>query len=73
MRRVKGSFTVEAALVLPMILMVFVLAMSGGIRLCKECVDEVVQIRQEKEFDAVQWFYRCKQIGEVIENENRIQ
>lgn len=66
MKKVKASFTVEASLILPLILMVFMLAMSTGIRLYEECLQTGEQISQG-EFDAVKWFYRCKEMGELIE------
>ena len=54
MRMIKGSLTVEASLIFPLILAVFVLAMSTGFQLYRE-------------FDTIKWFYRCKEMGELTE------
>lgn len=66
MRKVKGSLTVEASLIFPLILAVFVLAMSAGFQLYRECLETGKQISQE-EFDTIKWFYRCKEMGELTE------
>ncbi len=66
MRSVKGSLTVEASLIFPLILMVFMLAISTGVGLYEECRETGEQISQE-EFDAVRWFYRCKEMGELAQ------
>ena len=62
----------EAAFILPLLLAVFGLAMSSGLTLYEECRDTAIAIREEKEFDAVEQFYRWQGIGEIIGNGNSI-
>jgi hypothetical protein len=63
MRR-KASYTVEAAVLVPVVIAVMALAMRIGILLCRE-------IKEEKEAEAlaqmweVEDFYRFQAIGEV--------
>lgn len=64
--KVQGSLTIEAALIIPLVLLVFGLAMSSGIILYTECRDTAAGIREEKEFDAVETFYRWQGIGDII-------
>ena len=70
--KVQGSLTIEAALVMPLVLLVFGLAMSSGIMLYTECRDTSADIQEEKEFDAVEAFYRWQGIGDMIGDGNSI-
>ncbi len=73
MKKVNASLTVEASLIFPLILLVFVLAMSGGIQMYEECRDEAAAIGAEGDFDTIKWFYKWQGVGEIIENEDYIQ
>ena len=73
MKKVNASLTVEASLIFPLILLVFVLAMSGGIQMYEECRDEAAAIGAEMDFDTIKWFYKWQGVGEIIENEDYIQ
>lgn len=63
-RNVKGSMTVEAALILPLVFAMFGLAMVSGLRICEECKATAIRIREEQEPDIVKEFYIWKELGE---------
>lgn len=60
MKMIDGSLTIEAALILPLVLMLFVLAMNGGIQLYQECQNTAISIREEEEIDIINMFYNWK-------------
>ena len=66
--RVNGSFTIEAAVVVPMFLFLFVIVISCGVEMYTECRDMAVEIQQEKELDTVTLFYRYQMIGDMVED-----
>lgn len=70
--KVRGSLTVEAAIVVPLVLFVFVLAMQSGISMYTECRDTAAAIREEEELDIVKLFYRWREAGEFLGNEDGI-
>lgn len=55
MKKVNGSLTVEAALVFPVMLMLFAGTMRLGIELFEECKEEAYMLQQE-EIDAAKLF-----------------
>jgi hypothetical protein len=65
-KRCKASYTVEAAVIVPLAITVMALSMRIGILLCQE-------VKEEKEADSldrmweVQEFYRYQIIGEVAD------
>lgn len=66
--RLKGSYTVEAAIIIPIYIFIMTIAMRVGIKLYQE-------ITSQTEYEIVEdmWlvddFYRYKLIQEVIKNE----
>lgn len=64
----RGSLTIEAALIVPMLLMVFALAMGSGLAMCGECRETAALIMEEPEPDTVKMFYRWKTMGELLQN-----
>ncbi len=60
----------EAALVLPLVLSLFLMTMRAGIVLYMEYEDTSVSILKEKEWDPVKYFYIWNDIGEFMEDEN---
>ena len=60
MKRVRAEFTVEAALVLPIVLLVFMAVMRQGITLYQE-MKETAAAMEEESYDAVTDF-RKKQL-----------
>ncbi len=70
MTKVRGSLTIEAAIILPLVLLLFGAAMDGGIQMYTECRDTAVSIAEEKEIDTVKLFYRFKALGDITGNED---
>lgn len=68
MKKVRGSFTVEAALVIPLWLALCILAAASGVQLYLECRDTALEIEAEENMDAVRLFYICNGIGDIIED-----
>lgn len=66
----KGSLTVEAAVILPLLLFLFGIAMQGGIDLYKEVKNTSVLIEQEEKINTVKSFYQWKMLGDMTTNEN---
>ena len=59
----RGSLTIEAALVVPLVLALFAFAMKSGIQMYTECRDTALAIGQEQEIEAVKMFYRWQEAG----------
>ncbi len=70
MRRVEGSLTIEAALILPLVLSLFLMTARAGIMLYMEYEETSVSILKEKEWDTVKYFYMWNKIGEFMEDED---
>lgn len=70
--KVRGSLTVEAAVVVPLVLFVFALAMQSGLSMYTECRDTAVLIQEERKPDVVKMFYRWREAGEFLGNEDGI-
>ncbi|MBO5068951.1 MAG: pilus assembly protein [Roseburia sp.] len=70
MKKVNGSLTIEAAMILPLVLMLFAMAMNGGIRLYQECRDTAISIREEEEIDVITMFYNWEMLEGVRKDEN---
>lgn len=70
MKKLNASLTIEAALVVPMVIFLFAITMQTGLRLYTESKDLALAIAQEEDFDAVEMFYRLEVLGEIIGNEN---
>ena len=47
----RGSLTIEAALVVPLVLALFAFAMKSGIQMYTECRDTALAIGQEQEIE----------------------
>lgn len=70
--KVKGSLTIEAAVIVPLVLFVFVLAMESGLSMYTECRDTAVSIRDEEKYDTVKLFYCWREAGEFLGNEDGV-
>ena len=64
----RGSLTIEAALVVPLVLALFAFAM----KMYTECRDTALAIGQEQEIEAVKMFYRWQEAGELFQNEDTV-
>lgn len=62
----KGSFTIEAAVIIPFFLFIMIYILQMGIGFYQESVirQSLIQI---SEFDAVSLFYKIQKIGEIGE------
>ena len=71
MKGLKGSFTVEAVIIIPMILFMIIGVLEQGIAFYKECAEREVA-ETVTDWDAVSVFYDVwvlKELGEVIGSE----
>lgn len=67
MKRFKGSFTVEAVILVPLILFMMIGILKEGIQFYEECVER--EIAQDvREWDGVSRFYEIWMLKEVGEN-----
>lgn len=71
MKKVSGSFTVEAAIIIPMIFMLIVVTIDVGVQLYMESESLLQQIESE-ELDIVKLFHLQNEIGDLIENGDSI-
>lgn len=65
---IKGSMTVEAALILPLLLFLFAMVMERGIEMYTECCNTAVSVYEEQEPDIVKSFYLWQRIGDITED-----
>lgn len=72
MRKIDGSLTVEAALIIPLLLFLIVIAIRGGVDLYLECRATVECLEQEEPLDAVELFYLWKEAGELADHGNTV-
>lgn len=70
MKRMRASITVEAAIIVPLVLFVFGLSMRSGIQLYLEFKDTVFEIMEDETMDAVQKFYQLNMLGDIGEDED---
>lgn len=73
MKKVRGSLTIEAALIVPILLFVLSIVMQMGITMYSECKDTAAEIKQEKELEIVEMFYYWKKAGEWLEDGDTLQ
>lgn len=57
MKPVKGSLTVEAALVYPILLLLMLFTLQTGLCMYTECRDTAVSILEEQDLDIIKIFY----------------
>ncbi len=67
---VRGSLTVEAAIILAVLLFLFAFTMESGIQMYTECRDTAIAIQGEAEMDIIEKFYFWQRIGSITENED---
>ena len=66
MREYKGSFTIEAACIMPLIFMCICIAIKGGITLHNEVKSKALLVREEETVDLVSYLYRKELIEKVL-------
>ena len=68
-KEVQAVLTIEAALYMPVLLLVIVLAMQGGITLYEQVTESALVIREEK-VDVLELFYGKERIEDIFEYGN---
>ena len=66
MREYKGSFTIEAACIMPLIFMCICIAIESGIILHNEVKNKALLVREEEMVDMVSYLYRKELIEKVL-------
>ena len=69
MRRYKGSFTIEAALIFPLVLACIYIAVVSGISMHKEVCIQVEELEKRKPIDMVKCMYRKEFIKDIFGEE----
>lgn len=70
--KLEASFTVEAALVMPVLIFMLFAIMQLGLELYTEEKTAALAILEETEWNAAEEFCQWEMIGDIIENENGI-
>lgn len=70
MRKRNGSLTVEAAIIFPLVIAVFIIAVNGGISLNQDVRETVAGIEDKEDINTVKMFYRWKVLGELLGDED---
>lgn len=72
MKKMNGSMTVEAAIMIPMLLFLVASAIDGGVEMYLESQNSVLSLEKEEKIDVVELFYLCNVIGDRIGNEDSL-
>lgn len=56
----------EAALVIPILFLVILTAIDGGVEMYLECQEMLAALESEEKQDTVKLFYLCNEIGEIV-------
>lgn len=64
-RKVSGSFTVEAALVMPVILICILLVLNQGLELYREMTETAEKQQMWEEFAPADYFRKVELLGEI--------
>lgn len=67
--KVHGSLTVEAAMIVPLVLTVFMLAVKGGVALYEETKELTTEIKQEESPEVLKHFYRWQMVEDLMDGE----
>lgn len=67
-REWNGSFTVEASIYMPMLLLLYLFVMRGGMDLYLETTETAVQIQNQEQVDVKKLFYGKEDLGEMLEH-----
>ena len=66
MREYKGSFTIEAACIVPLIFICICIAIESGITLHNEVKNKAMLVREEETVDMVSYLYRKELMEKVL-------
>ena len=67
-KKIQGSFSIEAAIIVPMLVFLFAITINCGMEMYTECRDMAIEIQKEEELDIVTLFYRYHKIGDMVED-----
>ncbi|MGN0142907.1 MAG: hypothetical protein ACI4AD_11825 [Roseburia sp.] len=70
MMKLQGSLTIEASMIIPLVLFVFVLAIQGEIRLHEETREIAIAISCREKPNVLKGFYQSTLVEELIHGEN---
>lgn len=63
----KGSFTIEASILVPLTIMVMIFAIKSGVTLYEETKEQVGLLEEQKTSDIIEIMYRTKNILDMKE------
>ncbi len=63
----KGSFTIEASILVPLTIMVMIFAIKSGVTLYEETKEQVELLEEQKTSDIIEIMYRTKNILDMKE------
>ena len=66
MREYRGSFTIEAAYMMPLIFLCICIAIESGIMLHNEVKNQALLVREEETVDIISYLYRKELIEKVL-------
>lgn len=61
----KGSFSIEASLIVPVVLSIMLTALRMGTELCGETKNQVEELTKKELFDVVGTMYQLDQLAEI--------
>lgn len=67
-KKIQGSFSIEAAIIVPMLVFLFAITINCGMEMYTECRDMAIEIQKEEELEIVTLFYRYQKIGDMVED-----
>lgn len=68
MKKYKGSFTIEAAFIMPIIFLCICTAIKSGVVLYQEVKHTAEQIREEKQEELIDYMYRKERLESLLKN-----
>lgn len=66
MKKVEGSFTIEAALIMPLVLFVFTIAIHAAILLWEETKETALEITAAEQQDAIEVIYHLELLKNML-------
>lgn len=65
---INAALTVEAALYMPLLLLIFILAMRGGLNLYTQTTKQAQELKEKSNIDVLELFYGKERVEELFEN-----
>ena len=70
MKYLKGSFSVEAAIIVPLFLFLMVHAIELGIQMTEEVIEKAEVLNNQKKTDVIACMYHLEKFNELLEEIN---